>query len=58
MQYFGTKGFFPDYVARPDEPLDEATARRWFGLAGVTPRVVAQGTTRGEFCRQLYERGN
>lgn len=29
VQYFGTKGFFPTYDARPNDPLDDATARFW-----------------------------
>lgn len=27
--YFGTKGFFADYDARPDEPLSDAVKARW-----------------------------
>ena len=33
VQYFGTKGFFVDYNARPEEPLTEITARRWAEIA-------------------------
>ena len=29
VQYFGTKGFFAGYDARPDELLDKATAEAW-----------------------------
>lgn len=29
VQYFGTKGFFHDYNARPNDPLKPATARVW-----------------------------
>jgi len=29
VQYFGTKGFFPTYDARPDAPLTPATAKLW-----------------------------
>jgi len=29
VEYFGTLGFFFDYNARPDEPLDMETARTW-----------------------------
>jgi hypothetical protein len=54
MQYFGTKGFFPDYLARADEAVDSATAERWMGLAGV--RVPVTGT-RGEFCMRLFAQG-
>ena len=49
LQYFGTKGFFPDYFARGGDVLDGATARRWlmaaFGTAGarLAERVPATG---------------
>lgn len=33
LQYFGARGFFPDYRARADEPVDLATARAWWKLA-------------------------
>jgi hypothetical protein len=33
MNYFGTKGYFDDYRARPDEPVDRDTFRRWAGRA-------------------------
>jgi len=29
VQYFGTKGFFPDYDAGPEDPLDRGTAEAW-----------------------------
>ena len=29
IQYFGAKGFFAAYDARPNDPLDEATAQAW-----------------------------
>jgi hypothetical protein len=29
VQFWGTKGFFPSYDARPLEPLDEGTAECW-----------------------------
>jgi hypothetical protein len=29
VQFFGAKGFFPSYDAKPQEPLDRATARVW-----------------------------
>jgi hypothetical protein len=52
MQYFGTKGFFPDYFARPDELIDAETATRWAQLAAVAIPPPS-GLTRGEFCRRL-----
>ena len=56
MQYFGTKGFFTDYLSRPNERIDAETARRWLALSGVRDWTPPSGLTRGEFCRQLYDR--
>ncbi len=33
LQYFGARGFFRDYLARADEPVDLATARAWWRIA-------------------------
>lgn len=33
LQYFGTKGFFPDYHAQARQPVSRATAREWLALA-------------------------
>lgn len=33
LQYFGTKGFFRDYLARSSEPVTRETCRRWLELA-------------------------
>lgn len=33
LQFFGTKGFFEDYSARPDDPLEAREAHRWAGIA-------------------------
>jgi hypothetical protein len=32
VQYFGTKGFFGSYYARPSDPLTPALAAHWFSL--------------------------
>jgi hypothetical protein len=32
LQYFGTKGFFPDYFAKSKDKLDRPTAYRWLRL--------------------------
>src|SRR4030095_13359148 len=32
LQYFGTKGFFPDYYAKSKDKLDRATANHWLNL--------------------------
>lgn len=34
IQYFGTKGFFDSYLARPEEPLNLHTARIWVQAFG------------------------
>ena len=56
-QYFGTKGFFHDYDARPDEPLKQAVGKAWADgfhklLNGrldpnALARVVAEATAAG-----------
>ena len=33
VQYFGTKGFFPSYDARPDDPLAQPVAEEWIRIA-------------------------
>jgi hypothetical protein len=52
LQYFGTKGFFSDYQARPDDALDTATANRWLALAGRTERFE-HGVDRASFARMF-----
>jgi hypothetical protein len=56
-QFFSTYGFFPDFDARLDEPLDGGTAREWLraGLAPQSPadplavaRAVAAAAARRE----------
>lgn len=64
LQFLGTRGFFPDYLARPAERLEPDTARDWLSRAealGVAPDARARlaaaasaGVIRGEFCQQLY----
>lgn len=64
LQFFGTRGFFPDYHARAHDPITAATAKDWLArpiAATLSPTVRArlehaasEGVTRGEFCRQLY----
>ena len=62
VQFFGTKGFFPDHYARPGEPLESTEAARWLKIAlpdGKIPPAAAhllrRGVRRGEFCRVIYE---
>jgi hypothetical protein len=50
LQYFGTKGFFHDYMARSRDKLDRATAREWLGL--IAPRAAgmqAASSASGDF---------
>ncbi len=59
LQYFGTKGFFPDYYARSRDSIDPKTAAGWWKLAqglGLRGEMPRETTTRGEFCRSLYDR--
>ncbi len=54
VQYFGTKGFFHDYDARPGEPLKATTGRLWGeGLARLEqgqldPNVLAREIAQAE----------
>ena len=62
IQYFGTKGFFPDYFARSKEPVSRGTAREWLKLA-MPGRDIASGLpnegnlTGAEFQRLLEQAG-
>ena len=38
VQYFGARGFFPTYDARPHDPLDPLTAQFWIEAAGADAR--------------------
>ena len=65
LQFFGTKGFFPDYYARSGEPLESAQAAKWLKIAlpdGKLPPesspLLRPGVRRGEFCRALYEQAS
>ena len=54
MQYFGTRGFFPSYDARPGEILEAPTANAWARAAGMAPGALP-GLTRGAACERCYE---
>lgn len=53
VQYFGSKGFFNGYDARPDAILTEGTAQRWVQIAS---RLMESEDTElnpsGRFCRE------
>lgn len=51
VQYWGTKGLFRSYDARPDDVLDASTASEWSRITGDT---VSAGVRRGEACEALY----
>ncbi|MBI4626591.1 MAG: FAD-dependent oxidoreductase [Verrucomicrobia bacterium] len=55
VQYFGARGFFPSYAARPGEVLDPVTATAWARAAGVPADTLA-GLTRGTACQRCYEK--
>ena len=49
VQYFGVKGFFSSYDARPDKPLTTATARHWAAaLAECASNVAFDPTNRAK----------
>lgn len=43
-QYFATKGFFPDYNVKEDQPLKVATARAWLAALQELPKASWDGT--------------
>ncbi len=49
IQYFATRGFFPRYDARPDDPLSAAVARLWVGA------VVSPPADETAFARQVAQ---
>jgi len=56
VQYFGLRGFLPDWNARLDEVVNTDDAAKWLAAAGGhLPLQYQQGiTTRGEMLRALY----
>ena len=50
VEYFGTRGFFPDYAAHLHEPGSRATAKEWLAIAEPSLHVAAGGSylTRAE----------
>ncbi len=43
LQYYGARGFFPDYFARSKDALDAATAAEWWHIATGSSRAGGQG---------------
>ena len=54
MQFLGARGYFATYDARPEAPLDAATAADWTRRSGVPLRV---GEPRGAACLRISEAG-
>lgn len=50
VQYFGAKGFFDSYDARPDAECDRATFERWTGRS----RPLGAMPTQAQLCQQLF----
>ena len=55
VQYWGTRGLFSSYDARPGEILDPTTATVWARAAGMATGALA-GLTRGAACQRCYEK--
>ena len=56
VQYFGTKSFFGDYDARPEEPLTENLARHWAKVVCI-PESGRMSTDR-QICRDSFNASN
>jgi len=60
LQYFGTRGFFPTYEAKPDEAVDRETARQWWKLSTGkdAPAGGSGAVTKAEIRRWLENSGH
>lgn len=55
LQFYGTKGLFPVYDARANEPITPEEAAEWLKQLDRTDAPkFAPGTTRGDYCRMLF----
>lgn len=52
VQYFGLKGYLPEWEARLDDPADAETLQEWKCLSGVDLKTEKQ--TRGDALRTIY----
>ncbi len=57
LQYFGVRGFIPEWEANIEQPITREEAEEWVKKSGVPGPVdyMAGTTTRGEFLQQIYE---
>lgn len=57
LQYFGVRGFIPEWEANINEPVTQQQAESWIEKSGVFETVSYKATTtRGELLQELYER--
>lgn len=56
FQFLGARGFFPDYFARPADPIDVATIQQWTKAWGqpLPPGPRKAIATRADFCNWLF----
>ena len=52
VQFFGLRGYLPEWEARLDAPADKETLREWEYLSGVNLKI--EKLTRGEALRTMY----
>ena len=55
VQYWGTRGFFSSYDARPETLIDEATIVAWARTAGIGVEEL-DGLTGAAACQRCFER--
>jgi len=57
LQYFGVRGFIPEWEANINQPVNKQEAEDWIRIAGVLEPVsyTAGTTTRGELLKKLHE---
>jgi hypothetical protein len=55
LQRAGGYGFFPTLDARPDEAINEATAKEWARLRSLPSPPPFTGKTRAEYAAVLME---
>ena len=53
VQFFGLRGFLPDWSAKPAAAMDDETFAKWTQWSGIS---IEKKTTRGETLQALYEK--
>jgi hypothetical protein len=56
LNYFGVRGFIPEWEARPDQPVSVQQAETWIQQSGVLDKIEYDSgiTTRGQLLQLLY----